>query len=236
MKKVLFVCIALTIGQLCRGQQGFGLDGSLGFGLNGSEMINPIFLEGRVQWNDNLSTNLGLGLWNSGFKSVWSSEAGNTATIYKITDNKALPSVQLSMKGQLPLGRFLNHDWKIFAEPRLIFLPFSGRTTYLNELYYTIETDGTKTANPSEDNYQRSLNSDCHPRFYYSIGCGVSVDLWEDADLSIGYARSDIDLFKDLRGTAIQGSTTNFPLDDKGLPKPGLHLITVSLNYHFNLN
>lgn len=236
MKHSIALWTLLSISTVSFGQKGFGLDGSLGFGMNGSEMINPILLEGRVQWNDYVSTNLGLGLWNSGYKSIWSSEVGTTATIYKLTDNKALPSVQLSLKGQYPIGNFFGRDFKIFAEPKLIFLPFSARTTYLNELYYTIDTNGDKIPNPSEDNFKSSVKSDCHARFYYGIQGGVSVNLYENFDLSIGYGYSNIDLFKDLRGLSIQGSSNNIPLDDKGLPKPGMHLINISLAYNFNLN
>ncbi|HET9570466.1 MAG TPA: hypothetical protein VFP20_03540 [Bacteroidales bacterium] len=231
---VLWTFLALATSSF--GQKGFGLDGSLGFGINGSEMVNPILLEGRVQWNDYVSTNLGLGLWNSGYKSVWNSESGTTATIYKLTDNKALPSIQISLKGQYPIGNFFGHDFKIFAKPNLIFLPFSARTTYLNELYYTINIDGEKIPNPSEDNFQSSLKSDCHARIYYGIQGGLSVNILDNFDLSLGYGYSNIDLFKDLRGLSIQGSASNYSLDEKGLPKPGMHLINITLEYNFNLN
>jgi len=236
MKRTLVLWTLLSITAASFGQKGFGLDGSLGFGLNGSEMINPILLEGRVQWNDYVSTNLGLGLWNSGYKSIWASETTTTKTIYKLIDNKALPSIQLNLKGQYPIGNFFGHDFKIFAEPKLIFLPFSARTTTLNELYYTIEPNGDVTPGPSEDNFQTSLKSDCHARFYYGIQGGFSVNVYEDFDLSIGYGYSNIDLFKDLRGHSIHGSLSNFNLEDKGLPKPGMQLINVILQYNFNLN
>ncbi len=236
MKHTIVLWTLLSLVTVSFGQKGFGLDGSLGFGMNGSEMINPILLEGRVQWNDYISTNLGLGLWNSGYKSVWSSESGNTATIYKLTDNKALPSMQLSLRGQYPIGNFFGHECKVFAEPKLIFLPFSSRTTYLNELYYTINTDGEKIPNPSEDNFKTSLKSDCHARFYYEILGGISVNILENFGLSVGYGYSNIDLFKDLRGRSIHGSVSDLNLDDKGLPAKGLHLINITLQYDFNLN
>jgi hypothetical protein len=236
MKLSIVLWALLSVATVSFGQKGFGLDGSLGFGMNGSEMINPILLEGRVQWNDYVSTNLGLGLWNSGYKSVWSSEGSTKATIYKLSDNKALPSIQLSMKGQYPIGTFFGHEFKIFTEPKLIFLPFSARTTYLNELYYTINTDGEKIPGPSEDNFKTSLKSDCQPRFYYGIQGGVSFNVFDNFDLSVGYGYSNIDLFKDLRGRSIHGSVSDFKLDEKGLPAPGMHLINITLQYDFNLN
>ena len=236
MKHSIALWTLLSLATVSFGQKGFGLDGSLGFGLNGSEIINPILLEGRVQWNDYLSTNLGLGLWNSGFKTVWNTEIGTNATIYKLIDNKALPSIQLSFKGQCPIGNFFGHDFKIFVEPKLIFLPFSGRTTYLNELFYTINTDGEKIPGPSEDNFQTSLKSDCHARFYYGIQGGLSVNILDNFDLSVGYGYSNIDLFKDLRGKSIHGSVSDFNLDDKGLPVPGMKLVNITLHYNFNLN
>jgi opacity protein-like surface antigen len=194
-------------------------------------MINPVLLEGRVQWNDNFSTNLGLGLWNSGYKSIWNDEIGTTATIYKLTDNKALPSLQFSVKGLAPIGRLFGHDLTLFAEPKIIFLPFSARTTYLNELYYTINADGEKIPGPSESNVKTSLKSDCHARFYYGIQGGLSINIHENFDLSVGYGYSNIDLFKDLRGKNIKGFALN-----NYLPAPGMQLINITLHYNYNQN
>ncbi len=224
----------LSIATTSFGQKGFGLDGSLGLGMNGSEIINPVLLEGRVQWNDYFSTNLGLGLWNSGYKSVWNQESGTTATIYKLTDNKALPSLQFSFKGQYPIGKLFGRDIKIFAEPKAFFLPFSARTTYLNELYYSISYSGTDkiyTPGPSEDNVITSLKSNCHARFYYGIQGGLNVSIHDNFDISVGYGYSNIDLFKDLRGRNIK----NFGLNNY-LPVPGMQLINITLHYNYNQN
>lgn len=232
MKHSIVLWILLAVATFSFGQKGFGLDGSLGLGLNGSsEPVNPILLEGRVQWNDNFSTNLGLGLWNSGYKSVWSEENGTNATIFKLMDNKALPSVQLGFKCQYPIGHFFGRNFKIFTEPKLIFLPFSARTTYLNELYYTINILGEKIPGPSQENVKTSLKSDCQARFYYGIQGGLSVNILENFDLSLGYGYSNIDLFKDLRGRSIKGYSLN-----NYLPAPGVQLINITLQYNYNLN
>ena len=234
MKHFIILLTLLSVTAVSFGQKGFGLDGSLGLGMNGSEVINPVLLEGRVQWNDYFSTNLGLGLWNSGYKSVWNSEIGTSATIYKLTDNKAFPSIQLGFRGQYPIGHFFGHDFKIFAEPKLIFLPFSSRTSYLNELYYTISYNGSDkiyTPGPSEDNVLTSLKSDSNPRLYYGIQGGLCVNIIDNFDLSLGYGFSNIDLFKDLRGRNIK----SFGLNNY-LPNSGMQLITLTLQYNYTLN
>lgn len=234
MKYFLVLWLLLSVATISIAQKGFGLDGSLGMGLNGSEMINPILLEGRVQWNDFVSTNLGLGLWNSGYKSVWNSETGTNATIYKLTDNKALPTLQLGLKGYYPIGNYFGHDLKIFVEPKLMYLPFSSRTTYLNELYYTIGYVGSEkvyTAGPSEDNLKTSLKSDSYGRIYYGIQGGLIMNILDNFDLSLGYGFTNIDLFKDLRNRSIKGFSLN-----PYLPKPGMQLISITLQYNYNLN
>jgi len=235
MKHSILLGAFLFVVTLSFGQKGFGLDGSLGFGMNGSsELINPVLLEGRVQWNDYVSTNLGLGLWNSGYKSVWNEEVGTAATIYKLLDNKALPSAQLSSKVQCPIGTLFGHPFKLFAEPKLIFVPFSARTTDLNEWYYTISYNGTKkiyTPGPSEDNVKTSLKSDSHARFYYGLQGGVSVNILENFDLSLGYGYSNIDLFKELRDKSIKGFSLN-----SSLPSHGLQLLQITIQYNYNLN
>lgn len=234
MKHSIVLWALLSVSGISFGQKGFGLDGSLGLGMNGSEMINPLLLEGRVQWNDYISTNLGLGLWNSGYKSVWNTEVGTTATIYKLTDNKAFPSIQIGLTGQYPIGSVFGHDFRIFVEPKLIFLPFSSRTTYLNELYYTISTvNGEKvfTPGPSEDNVKTTYTSGSNPRWYYGIQGGLIFNIIDNFDLSIGYGYSNIDLFRNLRGQSIKG----FPLNNY-IPKPGMQLLNISLKYNYNLN
>jgi len=234
MKHFVVLLALLGTTTLSFGQKGFGLDGTMGFGLNGSEMINPLLLEGRVQWNDFVSTNLGLGLWNSGYKAIWNTESGTTATIYKLTDNQALPTVQLSLKGQYPIGYFLERELKLFVEPKMIFLPFSARTSYLNELYYTISYNGSEkivTPGPSEDNVTTSYKSGCKPRLYYGIQLGLLVNVYENFDLSLSYGYTNIDLFMDLRGQSIKGFELN-----NYLPVKGMQLINLSLQYNFNLN
>jgi hypothetical protein len=236
MKHSIILWTLLSVTSLSFGQKGFGLDGSLGFGINDSELINDVLLEGRVQWNDYVSTNIGFGLWDSGYKSVWNTENSTTATIYKLTDNKALPNVQLSVKGQCPIGHFFGHETKIFMEPRMYFLPFSSRTTYLSELYYTINSDGEKVPSPTDDNLSTSLNTDSHPRLYFGIQGGICVNIIDNFDLSVDYGYSNIDLYKELRGQSIHGSVNNFKLDDHGLPASGMHLINVKIHYNFYLN
>lgn len=234
MKHSLVLWALLSVTTISVAQKGFGLDGTLGLGLNGSETINPLLLEGRVHWNDYVSTSLGLGLWNGGYKSVWNAETGSTATIYKLTDNKALPTIQLGFKGQFPIGNYLGRDFKVFVEPKLMYLPFSARTTYLNELFYTITYEGTEkvyTPGPSEDNVKTALKSDCHGRFYYGLQGGISVNIIDNFDLSLGYGFTNIDLFKDLRGRSIKG----FNLDSY-LPDPGMQLISITLQYNYNMN
>jgi len=235
MKRSFLLWALLSATALSFGQKGFGLDGSLGLGLNGSsEPINPVLLEGRVQWNDFFSTNLGLGLWSSSYKSVWNEEVGTNATIYKLIDNKALPSVQAGLKCQYPIVKILGREFKVFVEPKLLFLPFSTRTSSLNELYYTISYDGTNkvfTPGPSENNVKTSLETDSHARFYYAIQGGLSVNLLDHFDLSLGYGYSNMDLFKELRGRSMKGFELN-----NYVPASGMQLITISLQYQYNLN
>lgn len=234
MKYFLVLWSLFTISTYGFGQKGFGLDGTLGLGLNGSEMINPLLLEGRIQWSEKVSSTLGLGLWNSGYKAVWNTETSTNATIFKLTDNKALPTIQLGLAYQYPIGKFLGRDFSLFVEPKLMFLPFSARKTYLNELYYTISYEGSDkvyTPGPSEDNQVTSLKSECNSRFYYAIQGGFKFNLHENFNLSLGYGYTNIDLFKDLRGRSIKGHSL-----DTYLPNPGMQLINITLQYNYNLN
>lgn len=234
MKRNLLFFILFVLSLNSSAQKGFGIDGSLGFGQNGGEMVNPILLEGRVQWNDYFSTNLGVGLWNSGYKDSWKIDQTESFTLYRLSDNKTLPSMQLSMRGQFPVFKFNEKTVRLFVEPKLYFLPFSARTVNLMEIYYEKKTDaltGAITYKETGDPLKTSLKSECHPRLYGGIQGGLSIELMENFDLALSYGYTNLDLFKDLRGQSIN----DFSLDNY-LPGSDLHLINISLLVHFNLN
>jgi hypothetical protein len=235
MKRILFSTILLALACTGQAQKGFGLDGSLGFGLNGGELVNPLLLEGRIQWDDHFSSNLGLGLWNSGYKQVWKAGNETSFTIFHLSDSKPLPSVQLSSKAQVEVFRLLGRSVRFYAEPKLIFLPFSARTSMLEEDYYISDVVASAAAGETvyklSSSAQNTYKSECHPRFYYGLQGGLSTEVYENFDLSIGFGYTNMDLFKDLRGQSLHGVSL-----DNYLPRSGITLISISLLYHYNFD
>ena len=161
MKRILFSFSLLLMA--CNGfaQKGFGVDGIIGMGRNDGDLVYPLLLEGRLQFNDFFSINLGLGLWNSGLKGNWEDPKSTTTTLYNISSNKTLPSLQLGTRGQIPVFRFNDKQVRFFVEPKLYFLPFSAKTVDLREIHYDIKTDGVtgdKTYEEKET-YNESMKS-----------------------------------------------------------------------------
>jgi len=236
MKHFMVSMLFLTMTLSCFSQKGFGIDGSISAGYNGSDQIYSLLLEGRIQWNDYFSTNLGLSLWNSGWQDSWKYDDpdSNNSTYFRLSDSQTIPAAQLGLRGQVPVFKIGNRQVKLFAEPKLFFMPFSARTVNLNEEYFTRETTGSGdeiyTRTGETDN--TSMKSDCNPRLWGGIHGGLSMEIIENVDLDVSYGYTNMDLFKDLRGLKIN----NFSLDEHGLPDAGIQLINISILVHYDIN
>ena len=234
MKRILLSLSLLLLA--CNGfaQKGFGVDGSIGMGRNGGDLVYPFLIEGRVQFNDNFSLNLGLGLWNSGFKGGWKVDGTTTSTLYQLTSDKTLPSIQLSPRVQIPVFTLDDKQVRFFVEPKLYFLPFSAQKVNLEEIYHNIIVDEItqeKTYKATGQIKNTTFKSECHPRLYTGIQAGLAVELVENVDLAVSYGYTKMDLFEDVRGKAIESWSF-----DPYLPRTDLHLISVSFLINFDLN
>jgi hypothetical protein len=238
MKRILLSIFLLPLVVNSFAQKGYGLDGSLSFGFNGGQTVYPILLEGRIQWDDYFSTNFGLGLWNSGFKNTWKVDQTTTATLYRLSDNQTVPSLQLSSKGQFPVFKILDRTVSLFAEPKLYFLPFSARTVNMEEVYYSRTTDaiGNVTYTATGDFQNSNMKSESHSRLFGGIQAGLSIELIDNVDFALSYGYTKMDLFKELRGL----NNENWPLKNSSLdyylPSKDLQMISVGICVHYNLN
>lgn len=236
MKRILFSFTLLLFACSGFAQKGFGIDGSIGIGRNGGDLVYPFLLEGRAQFNDYLSVNLGFGLWNSGFKGNWEGNKTETAfTLYRLSSTKMLPSLQAGIRGQIPVFRLNEKQVRFFVEPKLYFLPFSAQTVNLKEIYYEKKAEETiYKATEKSDNTQ--IKSECHPRLYGGLQLGLAFELINNVDLAISYGYTKMDLFKDLRDKSIEDKATiKWPLNTY-LPDTDLQLINISFLINFDLN
>ena len=239
MKRILFSFTLMLLA--CNGfaQKGFGIDGSFGAGRNAGDLVYPFLLEGRIQFNDYFSMNLGFGLWNSGIKGSWKEEETETSALYSLSSNKTLLSMQLSTRGQIPVFRLQNRQIRLFVEPRLYFLPFSAQTVNLRQTNYDLTRDplsGEILAFKPKSESKTSMKSECHPRFYGGLQVGLAFELVENVDLAISYGYTNMDLFKDLRNQSIKDKSLNEWDLNPYLPRTDLQLINFSFLVNFNLN
>jgi len=239
MKRILLSLSLLLLASNGFAQKGFGIDGSIGIGYNGGDQVYPLLLEGRTQFNDYLSLNLGLGIWNSGFKGSWKQDGTDKATLYNLSSNKTLPSLQLGARFQLPVFEYNDKNVRFFVEPKLYFLPFSAQKVTMVEKYYDVETEalkGDKIYTPTGETAKSSFKSACHPRLFGGIQLGFTYEVVKNVDVAISYGYTKMDLFKDLRGISMSDKSQNsWPLD-KYLPKTDLQVISVSFLVNLDLN
>ena len=233
-KKVLIIALwVMPFVVFC--QQGFGLDATLASG-SGKGEVYPLLLEGRVQWNRFFSSNVGLGLWSSGYSKDWTTVADDESafTAYHLNDSKALPSLQLSSRLQAEILTIAHKAVSVYVEPGLVFLPFSGRTTHLKEDFFikdVAQSSAGNTVYRLSHSQEYSLKGDCHPRCYASAQAGVSLRIQPNIDLCLGAGFYSIDFYNDLRGKTLNGH----PLDSY-LPDAWVVTKSISVRYHFNLD
>jgi Outer membrane protein beta-barrel domain len=242
MKQIPLLFFLLLLAMNSFAQKGFGVDGSIGIGRNEGDLVYPLLLEGRMQFNDYLSVNLGLGLWNSGLKDSWNEDEpeANFSTLYRLSSNKTLPSLQLGTRGQVPVFTLKDREIRLFVEPKLYFLPFSAQTVTLREVYYDMNTNSlTNEITYTEQkgtSKSESMKSESHPRLYGGVQVGFAFELMENIDLAISYGYTNMDLFKDLRGTSIQDQSLKGRPLNPHLPRTDLQQLSVSFLVNFNLN
>lgn len=230
MKRKLLLVFACFPFFALFSQTEFNVEGTLGVGLNGSEMINPILIEGRWNSSDYFSGSLGLGIWNTGFKHVWEEGDNNAFTIYHLNDNKTLATIQGGIKIQYPIVTILTFPLWLFIEPKVYFLPYTSRNPSLKEDTYTINLDKTASSgNPVYDHASPPLftmQSASALQLGFGIQFGFATEIQNKIRIGVGFGYSNLDFFKQLRGKKIHNT-----LLDSHLPNKGLKTILLSLSY-----
>lgn len=235
MKRIIFSFILLSMAGSVSAINGFGIDGNLGVGLNGDEMVYIPSLEGRIQLNEYFSTSLGIGILNSGVKDEWTdeTETSTTFTSFRLGSNKTTPTLHLSLRGQFPLIKVYGRQVYLYAEPKLIYIPFSGRQLNLYEFNFKKEinaTTGETTYSQYSDPEYYNITSPSHQNLYGSLSGGVSVKLKENVELALGYGYTNIDVFKYVRDEDINGTELK-----NHLPGSGIQFINIGIRVNYNV-
>ena len=235
MRKLIISMFLLCLVTGAYAFKGFGIDGNLVAGFSGSEMVYNPSIDGRIQWNDNFSTILGVGLYNSGVKDLWTNETENstTFTAYKLSSNYVSPTLHLSLRGQIPVFNAFGRQFYLYAEPKLIFMLYSGRELSLYEYGMKKQTDpitGEASYTENGDPVMNTLKSECHPDFYGSVSGGLSFEIKDNFEMAVGYGYSNIDGFKYVRDKNIHGTALS-----GHLPGAGYSFINVSIRVNYDL-
>lgn len=233
MRILLTVFLMTLVALNSSAIEGFGIEGNLG--LNFKENSEDYFpsIDGRIYLNKKLSASLGIGLFNSGFKKEWTDEttASTTFTSFRLSSNSTRPTLNLGFRAGLPLFKISEHKVSVYAEPKLIYMPFNSRNFDLYQFEVERVTNpatGEITYNESEDPDYFILEGSSVQSLFYNISAGVSVDLKDNLELSLGYSFSNIDLFKNYRQSKINNIQLNEHLPVKKLSFP---VIGIRVNY-----
>ena len=235
MKLKIITAIIFTFSICASAINGYGIDGNLVAGLNGKEIVYLPSLSGRLILNDYFSTSLGIGLLNSGVKKEWTNETetSTTFTSFRLSSNKITPTLNLGFRGQLPLFEAFDRQIFLYAEPGLIYVPFSARDIDLHEIGFEKKTspiDGTVTYKQVGDPSLNSITSPCHQNIYGSVSAGFSFEIKENVDFSIGYGYNNIDVFKYIRDMSINGVELR-----NLIPGSGIQFLNIGIRVNYKL-
>jgi hypothetical protein len=213
--------------------EGYGIEGNVG--LNFKENSEDYFpsIDGRIYLKKNISASIGIGLFNSGFKKEWSDETATTTnfTSYRLSCNSTKPTLNIGFRLGLPIVEISDHMLSVFAEPKLIYMPFNTRNFDLYSFEVERKTNpvtGEITYEESEDPDYYILEGTSGQSLFYTISTGISIDLKDNFELSLGYSFSNIDLFKNHRQSSINSIQLNDHLPVKKLSFP---IIGIRVNY-----
>lgn len=235
MKLKIITAIIFTFSICASAINGYGIEGNLVTGLNGKEVVYMPSINGRVILSDYFSTSLGIGLLNSGVKKEWTdeTETSTTFTSYRLSSTKITPTLNLGFRGQLPLFEAFGRQIFLYAEPGLIYVPFSARDIDLHEFGFEKKTspiDGTVTYKQVGDPELNSITSPCHQNIYGSISAGFSFEIKENVDFSIGYGYNNIDVFKYVRNMSINGMELR-----NHIPGSGVQFLNIGVRVNYKL-
>lgn len=206
------------------------IEGGFGLGLGDNKSYSNMLVSARLHYNSNISSTLGLGMWESGYNEHWLTESTDAKTLFHLYDGKTLPIIQSGLKMQYPIWKTGVNPISIGIEPFLTFLPFSARIAHLEETYFEKDEDASTLA--GETVYIKTGSSDfshksaCKPRLYLGGAIHISTIVKESIRIQLGLGYTTLDLFKDLRGKQLHGVT----LSDY-LPKSGIHFISLAFSY-----
>jgi hypothetical protein len=235
MKKLFFLISLLTVAASVSAVNGFGLEGNLVTGFSGKEVYYNPSIDGRVYFNDCFSAGIGLGILNSGVKDAWSNETENSTTFtsFRLSSNTTTPTLNVSLRGQLPLFKLYGHMISFYAEPKLIYIPLSKRQIDLYKYSFKKEIDsstGEITYTQIGDTENSNVTSPNHHNIYGSISGGFSVEIKDDFELSIGYGYTNIDVFRYDRNENING----IGLADH-LPGAGFQFLNIGFRFNYSI-
>jgi len=209
MKHCRLIGLLLVVFSLsAQAQEGFSLEGTPGLSNPDKAQINSLLISGRYHWNPYVSTSIGIGLWNSGFKDSWLAPNDDlTAIFYKLTDNQTVPAIQWDVELRCPL---LIPSIKLFVAPNLTLLSVTDRKVTLTKTYLIQETDPEsqgiryipRNTDPVE---QSSLETSSHSNLYPGFRTGIYLPLTKNMAVSLGCQFSKINLFYSLKNQSIDG-------------------------------
>lgn len=230
--KTLGVCFLLLVSTLpCLGQEGFSLEGTVGSGMSRSPQAFSLWLEGKSHFNSYLSAGIGLGLWQTGYKDTWISTNNDlTATHYRLSDNQTLPALSLSVRGEWPLIDLKDQPLRVFLEPQLLGLPYTGRTIRLEENYLLpLDPNAnppTYTPRPNNPTYEGSYTFSGNFQLGWALRGGLAYQMNERIDYFLSVSYQSVDPFAVLKNRTLSPheGTTTINLDAYRPQKPLLFL------------
>lgn len=220
-------------------QEGFSLEGTVGSGTNRSPQVFVLWLEGKTHFNDFLSAGLGLGLWQSGYKDTWIETYDDlTATHFRLSDNQTLPALSLSVRGDWPLFNLGIKPLRLFLEPQIIGMPFTGRTVKLEENYLlSLDPNAnppTYTPRALNPTFDGDYPISGKPQLGWGVRTGLAFQLNAHVDYFLSGSYTSLDPFESMKGTVLNARERGVTINLDGYrPQRPLFFVNLGFAYRF---
>jgi hypothetical protein len=238
--KTLGVCLLLLVGSLpCLGQESYSLEGTVGSGMSSSPQAYTLWLEGKTHFSPYLSAGIGLGLWQTGYKDTWITDHDDVkATHYRLSDFQTIPALSLSVRGEYPLINLGDQPLRLFLEPQLIGLPYTGRTVKLEENYLLFldpnANPPTYKPRPVDPTYEGSYKYSGGIQLGWALKGGLAYQMNERVDYFLSVSYQSIDPFASLKNQTLATREDGVTIDlDTYRPQKPFLFLHLGFAYRF---
>jgi len=225
MRFYIFLLFTLLLQPaFAQDQNGFELDA--GLSDSNSNMIN-YSMSGLYSPFKYCECLCGISGWSSHIKRSWNITQSQKIVSYTYDSQNTSVTVQLGVRLVIPIYKFNDKVFALFAQPYLTLNPFPISTVKLDAVDFAISNPTpnqiTTQIGENERQFTKSNYHFFHGGAGYKLGASLRI---ENFLVYLSYGFNNLDLFKNIKGLEVDSQKMNLYL-------PSVRLVTYSVGLVF---